>query len=537
MQTMSFEKIEISFCETHHLQNGKELYATRYQKVLSFHNGIAPVYENNRAFFINTKGEKLFNREFLKAFGFYEGLACVYDRSGFYHILQNGTDAYKNRFAWCGNFVEDACVVMNTKGEYYHISPNGWALYNKKFCYVGDYKYGIAVATLTNGKCIHIDRNGQALYDKEFLELEPFHKGVAVAKDERGYFHIDKNGVELYTKRFRKLEPFYNGRAFGVDRDYQKVVLREDTLKTDTITQPSSEFIKHKLAQKSFDFFSMRILYAILELNILEHLEKNLAIDLPLQSKNLILEWLKTYQIITQNNQLTKKAKVILELKPLICYWQGLPFQASGDIVSSIKEHKESFSKLYGVDFFTYIYTHHKEKDNFSFISRFYTKDYDITPLHFDNQKICELGCGSGRLLDTLKEKYPNIQAVYADKEDLRIHKNGEFVKVDFLKPFKISADIFLMSRILHDWDDAQAITLLKNIAKNMQPNNKLYLLETLRTQDIGVEISFHLLNLLGGRERTLEEFRELFNKSGLEIIELFNTNQLITIIALRKNT
>lgn len=230
---MSNEKIEISFDETYHIKNGKPLYTKRYAKVLSFHDGIAPVYEfvtknNLKAFFIDTFNQKLFEREFDKAFGFYENLACVSDKNEFFHILKNGKDAYKKRFVWCGNFVENSCVVQDKMGKYFHIDSKGIPLYKDRFCYVGDYKYGIAVALLDSGKCVHILKNGKRLHDKEYEILEPFHKGIAVAKDKKGYFHINKQGNALYKQRYARLEPFYNGKAFGLDFNGSKILLDEN---------------------------------------------------------------------------------------------------------------------------------------------------------------------------------------------------------------------------------------------------------------------------------------------------------------------
>lgn len=269
------EKIEISLDETHHVIGDKPLYAKRYYKVLSFHNGIAPVYElvNKKdkllkAFFIDTNNKKLFMREFQKAFGFYEGLACVSDESGFYHILENGKDAYNKRFAWCGNFIEGACVVKNGKGKYFHIDIFGNPLYEYKFEYVGDYKYGIAVALLKNGKCIHIKRNGKRFHNEEYEFLEPFHKGIAVAKDEEGYFHIDKSGRALYKQRYAKLEPFYNGKAFGLDFDGNKILIDESSInlksQSKILSNTNKNFIKNSIANEAFSFFRTRILYSIL---------------------------------------------------------------------------------------------------------------------------------------------------------------------------------------------------------------------------------------------------------------------------------
>lgn len=543
------EKIEISLDETHHVIGDKPLYAKRYYKVLSFHNGIAPVYElvNKKdkllkAFFIDTNNKKLFMREFQKAFGFYEGLACVSDESGFYHILENGKDAYNKRFAWCGNFVEGACVVKNSKGKYFHIDIFGNPLYEYKFEYVGDYKYGIAVALLKNGKCIHIKRNGKRFHNEEYEFLEPFHKGIAVAKDEEGYFHIDKSGRALYKQRYAKLEPFYNGKAFGLDFDGNKILIDESSInlksQSKILSNTNKNFIKNSIANEAFSFFRTRILYSILELNVLESLKSKSEIELEEYPKNLIFQWLINNGYINKNLKLTIKGNIALNLKPLISYWQNLPFIASLDLEKSLKYNTEYFSKRFGKPYFDYILNkiNSNEAQKFSFISNFYTKDYDISSLQLFDETVCDIGCGSGILLDKINKKFPHIKTIYADKEDFRILKNKTFKKIDFFKPLHIKADVFIISRILHDWDDENAIKILKNISQYMNKNSMLLVFESIidiKKLD-NLDICFHLLNFLGGRERSLKEFEDIFSKSNLEI-ENITGGKLINIIKARK--
>ncbi|TLD81035.1 hypothetical protein LS68_006090 [Helicobacter sp. MIT 05-5293] len=539
------EKISIAFEQTHHIKGGIPLYESRYKKVLSFHNGKAPVYEEVngtiRAFFINTFNTPLFGRYFESAFGFYDGLACVSDETGYYHILENGIDAYAYRFAWCGNFMEEACVVKDKSGAYFHINTQGEPLYAERFCYVGDYYYGIASALLDNGQYVHIFKDGSRVHNNAFLSLEPFHKGKAVARDEEGYFHIDKNGNALYSYRFAKLEAFYNGKAFGEDFNGNKIILDEADLQIEVRHKRALD-IKQELAKAAFDFLKMQILYAILELDVLENLRDFKTLDLPPYCENLILLWLRENGFINNDKSLTFKARESLAIKPLICYWQDLPFKLSGYLAQSLKENKAYFEYLYGQDYFSYMAQNPKEAQKFSFVSAFYASDYDVDILALHNQKVCDIGCGSGTLLSTIKAKYPLIKAIYADKEDVRINKEEEFIEIDFFKPLHIEADVFVMSRILHDWEDAKAIAILQNIAATMGEKSILYLYESVQDEPSlrggkikGLELSFHLLNFLGGRERDLEAFEYLFAQAGLKLESVLRKERLVAVMKLRK--
>lgn len=236
--------INLSLDETHHIKNSLPLYSTRYKRVMSFHNGIAPVETDKEAFFINEDNKMIFNRVFIKAYGFYENLSAVKDKDGWFHIDTNGQDVYKIRYSWVGNFGESKCVVRDFDNNYFHIDKNGKRIYSQNYIYTGDYKYGIAVVINKDGKSTHIDSKGKILHGKLFDELNIFHKGYAIAKDSNGYFHIDKKGNELYTQRYKKIEDFYNGCALATTFENKKIILNEDELTELQLTKQIIKVIK-----------------------------------------------------------------------------------------------------------------------------------------------------------------------------------------------------------------------------------------------------------------------------------------------------
>lgn len=530
--------ISISLDETHHVQNGNPLYTTRYKKVMSFHDGIAPVETENKAFFIDKHNNKLFGRIFKKAYGFYEGYAAVKDDTGYHHIDTGGKNLYHQRYAWVGNFQEGVSVVKDFEQHYYHIDQHGKRIYSENYCYTGDFKYGIAVVVNSDGKATHICKDGQLLHGEFYDELELFHKGYAVAKESDGYFHIDKHGNVLYNQRYKRLEPFYNGKALATTFDNKKIVLNEEDFSSLEVTSTSID--KQQILNGSFGFFKYQILFAILKLDVLNAFKSKKEVGLPEISKKLIERWLISENIINKEHRLTSKGLIIEdELKPLILYWQDLPFKTATNMLESLKKGDESFSDIFGKPYFNYLEDNEELKQLSSTINHFYAIDYSETAkyLGLNNEMVCDLGGGSGALLESVKTLYPNTTVILADK--FKITNKYQYIHIDFFKPFSIYSDILLLSRVLHDWSDKKAKKILKHIADNMTSSTILYVFETIVPEsydnDQGITLSFHLLNFLGGHERTLKEFETLFSDVNLKVIETYKTNSLISVLKVMK--
>jgi len=546
--------IQISLDETHHLIAEKPLYETRFKRVMSFHYppGYAPVEKDEQAYFIDIQGKPVFERQFKKAFGFYGGIATVADERGFFHIDVQGQNIYQKRYAWAGNYQEGVCVVREC--GYFHIDQKGNPLYSPKYLYVGDYKYGIAVVINDSGLSTHIDKQGELIHGQYFEELDVYHKGFAIAKDTQGYFHIDKQGKEIYHACYAKLEPFYNGQAVAVTHEGIKIIISESGLVTQTIDSQKIQInkIKHQFANQAFEYWESRILAAILEIGVLDQLVTGISkkklyegTNLPVQSLNLILSWLQLHDLITVQSDilsLTLKGKTVLEeVKEVFLYWQSEPFNTSCYLVESLISHSESFSRIYQSSFFDYVENNEVLKKRLSKVMTFYGDDYEarIKSLNLFEQKVCDIGGGNGVLMKQLQSLFPNIQPIILDRYCYIQDKNIRFIETDFFSDWQIEADIFVMSRIIHDWNDQQVGAMLAQVAKNMTQYAMLYIFETLLPKepikDKGITVSFHLLNLLGSRERTLSELTELATQAGLKIIKVQFPDALISLITLVK--
>ena len=93
----------------------------------------------------------------------------------------------------------------------------------------------------------------------------------------------------------------------------------------------------------------------------------------------------------------------------------------------------------------------------------------------------------------------------------------------NFFESVPQGGDVYMMKAIIHDWDDEDAIRILKNCHQAMPDGGRLLVLEGviqpgndpygLKLLDIQMMVIAH-----GGRERTADEFRNLFGSAGFEL-------------------
>ena len=92
------------------------------------------------------------------------------------------------------------------------------------------------------------------------------------------------------------------------------------------------------------------------------------------------------------------------------------------------------------------------------------------------------------------------------------------------------------MKKVIHDWDDERAHRILANCSLVMTPGDKLLVIErVLASGDAPDPTEFLDLEMLvltgGGRERTEEEYRELYARAGFELTRIVQTTSPMSII------
>jgi SAM-dependent methyltransferase len=152
---------------------------------------------------------------------------------------------------------------------------------------------------------------------------------------------------------------------------------------------------------------------------------------------------------------------------------------------------------------------------------------YDLSGV----RRLVDVGAGHGHLTAELLRRYPELTAVVFDLPDVvdgagavlgraGVADRAERVGGDFFVDVPGGGEVYLLSWTLHDWDDADAVRILRNVRRAMPAGARLVVIdEVLPEGDLphfGKFDDIVMLSLVDGHARTEAEFRELFTDAGL---------------------
>lgn len=547
------EKPVISECGCFHIgPDGNPLYEARFDEVLAFHKvgnrWIAPVKRGAEAFHIDTDGQPIYVQRFQRCFGFYHGLAAVVGEFGWYHIDQSGSALYSQRYEFVGNYQENVCVVMDAGGQYFHLNVIGKPVYDSRWKYCGDFRDGVAVVQAVNGLSTHIRSDGSLLHDIWFSDLDVFHKGYARAKTFQGWCHVDKKGRAIYPERYASVEPFYNGFARCETHEGALLVIDETGRMARQLRGPRVDRFS-ELSADMVGYWKTFTIYTGVKLGIFDQLPatvEQLAIASGCEVNRLrrLMRALDEMGLVLNNGyyfSVTEKgsflnsghSKTLADAAieygtDLLRRWADLPELIQG------KQRETDIFALVAADPVRVV-SHHRMLASYAW------HDYEavipflpIKPGH----RVLDAAGGTGTLASLLKTNFPSASVYLGDLAAVIAESDyNHKLVIDLFQTWPETFDIVVMARVLHDWDDENAIRILRNAANSLTDGGKIFLLEMLIKQDSssGALCDLHLLAATGGRERNDSEFGKLADEAGLQVKEIIDLPSLISLIILER--
>ncbi|XP_064567726.1 probable bifunctional dTTP/UTP pyrophosphatase/methyltransferase protein isoform X1 [Zonotrichia leucophrys gambelii] len=156
----------------------------------------------------------------------------------------------------------------------------------------------------------------------------------------------------------------------------------------------------------------------------------------------------------------------------------------------------------------------------------------------------CDLGGCTGALAYELVQVYPNLKVTVFDLPEViantsYFQPSGQhtapvtFVSGDFFKDNLPEADLYILSRVLHDWPDEKIHVLLSKISAVCKPGSALLVAETvLDEQKTHPSVAvLQSLSMTEGKQRSSSEYKQLLEKYGFTDVQIKITGNLLDAV------
>jgi hypothetical protein len=222
-------------------------------------------------------------------------------------------------------------------------------------------------------------------------------------------------------------------------------------------------------------------------------------------------------------------------------------YRAWGGLLHSVQTGETAFRHLFGMGTFEYMAAHPE-------IAGFYNEAmaassaeratavvaaYDFS----DAGTVVDVGGGHGTLLVAILSAHPGLRGVLFERESVaagaRAHIEAaglasrcRVVAGDFFRSVPGDGGLYVLSHIIHNWDDQRSGTILAGCRAAMSPRAKLLILEQVlperfepsRAAVRAAMADLHMLAITGGQERTAEEYRRLLAAAGFALTRVIGT-------------
>ena len=226
-------------------------------------------------------------------------------------------------------------------------------------------------------------------------------------------------------------------------------------------------------------------------------------------------------------------------------------WRAWGEVLYSVRTGQPAFDHVFGMHQFEYFAEHPEAgrlfnegmtsrsgQENDAIISA-----YDFSGLG----TVVDVGGGLGTLLATVLQATAKTRGVLFDLPHVIASARTTFVQTgqparcefsqgDFLDAVPSGGDAYILKKVIHDWDDDRAVSILQNCRRAIHSAGRLLLIEPIIPSGNGPSFN-KLLDLLmlvwtpGGKERTEAEHRTLLASAGFKLARIIPTSSPVSII------
>jgi hypothetical protein len=232
----------------------------------------------------------------------------------------------------------------------------------------------------------------------------------------------------------------------------------------------------------------------------------------------------------------------------------GEHYQAWGELLHSVRTGAVAFDHVFAKNAWEHRAENPQSAKEFddgmaSYIGAHNQSLLDAYPFA-DFESLYDLGGGDGQFIASALTQFPNLRGTLFEQPHValrarqRLREAGldtrcEVVDGDLFELVPKGGAVYLLSRVIHDWDDDLARKILTVCRSAMGRQSVLLLVErvlpdrmcaTATNRALAVS-DLNMLVMTGGRERTEAQFKSLLDSAGFSVLSVRATNTALSII------
>jgi O-methyltransferase domain/Dimerisation domain len=275
-----------------------------------------------------------------------------------------------------------------------------------------------------------------------------------------------------------------------------------------------------------------------------------------------LLRTLASYGLFTQTGERTwaltpagqlLRSDVPGSLHAMALMWNEEHYDAFRNLIDALRSGRPAFDERFGTDWWSYLAEHPGSSELFNAAmgnigKKVHAAALDAADLS-EAKTLVDVGAGAGGLTAAFLHRYPQLSATIVDlphvipaaDELLRAAGIRDRVALEsgsFFDSVPPGGDVYLLSMILHDWSDAEAISLLTAVRRAIPDHGRLLVVDAVLPDDdsphFGKLLDLTMMAMLTGRERTAREFDMLLAAAGFSLQSVTHTPSPTSLIEAR---
>ncbi|TLF76719.1 methyltransferase [Nocardia cyriacigeorgica] len=202
-------------------------------------------------------------------------------------------------------------------------------------------------------------------------------------------------------------------------------------------------------------------------------------------------------------------------------------------LMHTVRTGKPAWEKVFGAPFWEYLDTHPAMSAAFDEAMASGRLADEADGYDWSGARhIVDVGGGTGTLLAQVLEAHPQARGTLVDLPETvergrhylaarSLDGRCEIAAQSFFDPLPTGGDVYVLCRVIHDWDDEQAAAILRRCADAAAPDGRVVIIEGYdSTGDPAsfAEMNLRMLLISGGRERSIESYTALAAAAGLSV-------------------